>query len=132
MLVQENLYSISFELTPTYLLARVKGKKASLTVAKSYWADIIKEATARKPERLLIWEDFPDALSTQETFELVSELCQYTQFLSLRIAFLDEHISQLDRNKLGGMIASNRGFTCCIFTDLAEAEKWLMQSSKTC
>src|SRR5688572_23623668 len=107
-------YKIRFENHPDYLIARVSGEKVSLEIYRQYWADIVEEVLKVSPKGLLVWEDFAETISTQDTFTLVSELCQLTQFLHLRIAFLDEHIDQLDRNKLGGMIAANRGFTCRI------------------
>ncbi|KAA9345861.1 hypothetical protein [Adhaeribacter soli] len=121
-------YTLTFENKPGYLLAKVSGEADSLEIPRQFWKEITAEVDKRKPMSLLVWEDFQTMVSTQELFTLVSELCEYKQFQGLRVAFVDEHFEQLNRNKLGEMIATNRGFTCWVCARLEEAEQWLQNS----
>ncbi|RYF85731.1 MAG: hypothetical protein EOO03_12845, partial [Chitinophagaceae bacterium] len=100
-------YYLSFEPRPDYLLARVSGTAASLSTSRAYWNDIAREVGSRQAKRLLVWEDFDGMISTQDTFILVNELCRLKSLVTLRLALLDEYLDQLDRNKLGEMIANN-------------------------
>ena len=121
-------YTLTFENKPGYLLAKVSGGTDSLEISRRFWKEIAAEVDKRKPTCLLVWEDFQTMVSTQELFTLVSELFEYKQFQILRVAFVDEHFEQLDRNKLGEMIATNRGFTCRVCSRREEAEQWLQKS----
>lgn len=119
-------YTIHFQERAEYCFAKIEGDLSALETARDYWQEIVNEVTRLEPKRLLIWEETSEPLSTQDTFALVSELSLLTQFLTLRIALLDENKPHLDRNKLGEMIATNRGFTCRVFSDMQDAESWLM------
>jgi hypothetical protein len=121
-------YLLTVEDNPGYLLASVSGEADSLEIPRRFWKGITAEVDKRKPMSLLVWEDFQTMVSTQELFTLVSKRCEYKQFQGLRVAFVDEHFEQLDRNKLGKMIATNRGFTCRVCYRLEEAEQWLQNS----
>ena len=119
-------YDLRFEARPDYCLATVSGELWKLDVTRQYWAEIIAHATSTQPKRLMLHEITEQPLSTQDTFALVTELCEHTQFLPLRIAVLDKNPAHLNRNKLAEMIATNRGFTVRVFSDQELAETWLL------
>jgi len=121
-------YQLRFEQNENYLLAKVTGDEDSLEISRRFWIEITDEVGRVQPKGLLVWEDFRNMISTQELFILVSEVCEFKQFQHLRIAFVDEHFEQFDRNKLGEMIATNRGFTCRVCSRFEEAEEWLLKS----
>ena len=119
-------FTLSYEERPQYLLARVSGSSASLATSREYWNEIARQAARTGAKRLLVWEDFEGMISTQDTFTLVRELCQLKDLISLKLVVVDEHLDQLDRNKLGEMIANNNGLTCRVFANFEEAEHWLL------
>jgi hypothetical protein len=121
-------YDLAFIQKPGYLLAKVTGETDSLEISHQYWIEIITEIEKYQPKKLMVWENFKTDISTLELFTLVKEICNYQQFLHIRIAFVDEHLDQYDRNKLGEMIATNRGFTCRVFSSFEEAESWLLKA----
>jgi hypothetical protein len=120
-------YNLTFEQKPGYLFASVTGDTDSMEISQRYWTEIAAEIEKSQPKKLMVWESFNTNISTQELFTLVSEICKFQQFLHIRVAFVDEHLDQYDRNKLGEMIATNRGFCCRVFTSIHETEHWLLK-----
>lgn len=120
-------YQLIFEQKPGYLFAKVTGDTDSLEISRQFWKEIATEVGRRQPKNLLVWEDFKTMVSTQELFTLVSEICEYQEFHHIRIAFVDEHFEQFNRNKLGEMIATNRGFCCRVCSGFDEAEQWILK-----
>ncbi len=117
-----------FEQKPGYLLAKVTGDADSLEISRQYWAEVLMEVEKRQPKALLVWEDLQTMVSTPEVFILVNELCEYIQYKHIKVAYLDTQLDQLDRNKLGEMVATNRGFCARVCSKFEDAERWLLQN----
>lgn len=122
-------YWITYDDRPNYLLARVQGTTDSLEVSISFWQEIAQEATERQVKRLLVHESFRNNVSAIDILEVgqfLGELAEMLDLRSIKIAFVDERLEQLDRNRLGELVAVNRGLRGKVFADFAEAERWLL------
>jgi len=118
-------YQLNFEERPRFLLARVSGPEDSLEVSISFWKEIAAEALRRHTTYLMVQESFPNNVSTIDMMQVASFLAELG-FANIRIAFVDERRDQLDRNRLGELVAVNRGLRGKVFADEAEAERWLL------
>ena len=46
-------------------------------------------------------------------------------YRDIAIEFVDRHVEQSELNEIGKLVAQNRDFYGCFFTDTAAAEEWL-------
>ncbi len=125
MSVPSAAYELRFEQHPQYLLARVRGAEDSLEISVAYWQRVAAEAIGRGAERLMVIENFPNNASTVDMMSVGRFLAELG-LQNIRIAFVDEHPDQLDRNRVGELVAVNRGLTGKVFADFATAEDWLL------
>ena len=122
----ENL-NICFEDRNGYLYAFLSGKRNGLPDAKRYWKRVIDECNKRGSKRLLVEQYFPIPLSTMDTFSLAEALVQMP-ITKLRIAFVDQDIEQNGMNMFAETVAVNRGGVGKVFTNVADAEAYLLAS----
>jgi hypothetical protein len=118
-------YDLQFEQRPQYLLARVSGPEDSLEVSVAYWQQVAAEAIGRKAQRLMVVENFPNNGETADVMALGRFLAELG-LQNIRIAFVDEQSDHLDRNRVGELVAVNRGLRGKVFADFAEGEQWLL------
>jgi len=72
---------------------------------------------------VLVEEDIPEAVSYSDMYHLASELPE--MYRDIAIEFVDRHVEQSELNEIGKLVAQNRDFYGCFFTDTAAAEEWL-------
>ncbi len=118
-------YDLRFEQHPQYLLARVSGPEDSLEVSVAYWQEVAAEAIRQGVRRLLVVENFPNNGETADLMALGRFLAELG-LQEIRIAFVDEQPDHLDRNRIGELVAVNRGLRGKVFDNFADAERWLL------
>jgi hypothetical protein len=118
-------YRLTFEQRPTYLHAFVEGEDDSYEISRQYWQEIADECKARKFKKVLIVEDIVESGTIAEAYQLCSEFPQMG-YLKIKVAFVDRHAEQNEENQFGELVAVNRGVNVKLFTDIDEAEKWLL------
>ena len=120
-------YRISFDYRPEYLFVYVSGETDTLEISRRYWRQIADECSGSKVKKVLIEEDFPEAISMNEMYQLASEI-PTMGFYGIRMAFVDSHLDQQHLNEFGELVANNRGIFGRIFSNRAAAEKWLLSA----
>ena len=120
-------YRISFDYRTEYLFVHVSGEEDSLEISRRFWREIADECSRSKVKKVLIEEDFPEAISMGEMYQLASEI-PTMGFYGIRMAFVDSHLDQQDLNEFGELVASNRGIYGKIFNNREEAETWLLSA----
>ena len=118
-------YWLTFEDHPRYLLACVWGYRDSLETSIAFWQEIGLEVHARRPTRLLVQESFLNNVSIPEMTEVVTFVAEMG-FRNLKIGFVDEQVEQLSSNRVAQALAISYGLSIKVFTELSEAEKWLL------
>ena len=119
------LYELSFEYRPKYLYAYVTGEEDSYEISKQFWLEIAAECKKSDVKKVLIEEDIIENVSMSDMYRFASEIPQLG-FTGIRVAFVDVQLDQQDLNKFGETVATNRGLLSRVFTNAAEAEKWLL------
>jgi len=119
---------ISFEDRNGYFYAFFSGKRNGLEDAKQYWLRAVEECNKRGYKRLLVEQYFPVPLSRVDTFYLAEALARMP-IRNLRVAFVDRDIDQNDMNLFAETVAVNRGGVGKVFTNLMDAEAYLLASS---
>jgi hypothetical protein len=116
-------YSITFEDRGEYLYALVGGPRLTAEISAAYWREIAHECFERKVIKIMIEKDFAESVSPVE----MVQMGEYLGYLlpSFKIAFLDRHGHQ-SINELGKKIARNRNVKMQLFTNLSDAEQWLL------
>jgi hypothetical protein len=116
---------ISYEDRNGYLYVFFSGKREGLEDARQYWLTAIEECNRRGYRRLLVEQYFPVPLSRMDTFSLAEALAQM-HVRNLKIAFVDRDITQNGMNLFAETVAVNRGGVGKVFTNIADAEKYLL------
>ena len=87
----EKPYSISFELRPDYLYARVSGDSDSYDISNAYWTEISEECAKHNVTKLLVDEDLAKPMeSMSDVYHGASER-SFMGLSSVKIAFVDRH-----------------------------------------
>lgn len=119
----EKAYSIETENRGSYLYAIVGGIKVTPEMAKDYWAEICEECDEIGLDKILVEKNFIETISMDSLVELSPYLTEL--FKGFKIAFVDRYHHD-DISELGKTLARGSGVMMQIFSDVDEAEKWLM------
>jgi len=119
-------FTLTFEHRSGCLYAFVAGPQDSRTISTQFWSAVHRKAVALGASKVLVEEDFPNRLTTMETFD-VAEYVAKLFGGCVKIAHFDRHPSDFDLNKFGETVAVNRGLWTRVFDNLADAEEWLKE-----
>jgi len=118
-------YLIQFEHRDGYLYAFAQGKEDSYEISFGYWTDIATYCRENGFSKVLVEEDFETDTSVIDKYELMSHGHE-VGFTGIKIAFIDRHPEQLKDNQFGETAALNRGLITKVFSNIQEAEEWLL------
>ena len=121
----EEARDIRFEDRNDYLYAFFTGKRDGLADAIRFWRRAIEECNKRNYGKLLIEQDFPKPLSMDDAFCLADAIAKMPVG-KIKIAFADRDYTQNVTNQFAETVAVNRGVFGRVFTNLHEAETWLV------
>ncbi len=121
--LRSNPFQIRFDIRADHLRAFVTGPQDSMEVSRGFWRRIAEECQSRGLHRVLVEEDFPNAISEVELYELVTQA--ENALRRLRIAFVDRRADHAESNLFAETVARNRGLVVKVFTDTETAARWL-------
>ena len=116
---------IKFEHRSGYLYAYAHAEKDSYEISLDFWTEIVRRCKENGFSKVLAEEDFGTDNSTSDMYELVSQGHQIG-LTGLKIAFVDRHLAQMYNNLFGETVAKNRGLIAKVFSNVKEAEEWLL------
>jgi hypothetical protein len=119
-------YTLQFEYREGYLYASVSGEKDSLETSLLFWQEIFDEGEAKNYKKILITENFKNEISTMDMFILGEKLLEMAS-RNTSVAFVDKQLQQMEMNKFTETVIYNRGGRGKAFSDMKEAEKWLLE-----
>jgi hypothetical protein len=119
-------YTLHFEYREGYLYASVSGEKDSLETSLLFWQEIFDEGEAKNYKKILITENFKNEISTMDMFILGEKLLEMAS-RNTSVAFVDKQLQQMEMNKFTETVIYNRGGRGKAFSDMKEAEKWLLE-----
>ena len=122
---ENKLYTVKFEHRQGYLYAYGKAEQDSFEVSLGFWTEIAAYCKANHFSKVLVEEDFETDNEIIDTYEIVSQ-GHKVGFTRIKIAFVDRHNSQMNNNLFGETVARNRGIQGKVFSNIKEAEKWLL------
>jgi len=118
-------YKLTITQKPTYLHATITGENTKDNVVR-YLDELLGECVARGCFRALIEERLEGPrLRTLDVFEIVSLGSRRALGMLTALAYVDMH-AEGDLMHFAETSALNRGVPIMVFSDLAEAEKWLL------
>ena len=118
-------YRIAFDERDDYLSARVFGQTDTVTTSLAYWREIVDECKSRGATRVLVVENFENAVPLTDVFEVAEKLPEITR--GIRVAFVDKRIEDFEDNKFAEDVAVNRGASGKVFPNEADAISWLRE-----
>jgi hypothetical protein len=116
---------IRFENRNNYLYAFFSGKRDTLRDTIKFWQCAIDECNKYAHKKLLIEQDLPNPLSTMNTYQLIEAILKMP-ITHIKVAFIDRDVEQIDTDLFGETVAVNRGGMGRVFTNLSDAEAWLI------
>lgn len=118
-------YTIKFEPRDGYLYVYGYAKQDSFDTSLQFWTEIAAYCKNNKFSKVLVEEDFATDTSITEKYNLVS-YGHKVGLTGIKIAFVDLHPEQLNDNIFSETVACNRGLIGKVFTNVQEAETWLL------
>ncbi len=120
-------FSLYFETRGEYLYVRIEGSGVDYDVHRECWEKIAEEFRRSQQFRLLIEQNSVEQPSMSDTFQLSSDIAEMG-FDDCKFAYVDEKEENRDINEFGEVVALNRGLNCKTFSNMDEAETWLLSS----
>jgi hypothetical protein len=120
-------YKLTIHQKTTYLHAIVTGPNNRENVIR-YLEETLNECRARNCFRVLIEERLEGPrLRTFEVFEIAAAGSSRTLGMRMTIAYVDTR-AEGDLMKFAETVAVNRALCVTVFSNVADAEKWLLDS----
>ena len=122
-------YQLKVEQKPTFLHAIITGQNSKENVLR-YLEEVVQKCEACHCRRVLIEEHLEGPrLKMMDIFNIVVEGSNKSRWKIDVIAYVDLN-NQSDSMKFAETLAVNRGFTVSVFSNVADAEKWLLEKSR--
>jgi len=118
-------YEIRFEHREGYLYVYGQAMRDSFDTSLGFWMDIATYCKENNISRVLVEEDFGTDNSMMDTYEIMIQ-GQKVGFIGVKVAFVDRHPEHMDTNLFAETVAQNRGLIAKVFTNVKDAEKWLL------
>jgi hypothetical protein len=118
-------YIVNYEERSGYLYVYVQGKEDSLDISIAYWLEILEYCNKKNVFKLLVEEDFATDNTVIDNYELISQ-GQQAGVARMKVAFVDRHPEQMKNNLFAETVACNRGIIGKVFSNVKEAEEWLL------
>ena len=119
----EKPYSIEIENRGSYVYAIVGGLKVTSEIALDYWAEINKECEEIGVSKILLEHNFVTMISMEEMLEVIGPVADLLK--GRTFAFVDRY-SHYEIPEAGKKILRAKDVKMQIFSDVEEAEKWLL------
>jgi hypothetical protein len=116
-------YSLETENRGTYLYAIVGGLKVTPAIALGYWQEIISECDELGLSKILLEHNFVEMISMHEMLQVIGPVAD---MLKGRMFAFVERYGHYDIPEAGKAILRGLNVKMQIFTDVEEAEKWLL------
>jgi hypothetical protein len=118
-------YNLTIDQKPTYLHVVVTGENTRENV-EQYLQEVMNECLARGCYRILIEEHLEGPrLDTLDVFEIVTQHSSRSAGIIRAVAYVDPNMAE-ELMRFAETVAVNRGLPVAAFSDVAEAEKWLL------
>lgn len=118
-------YKLTLEEKPFYMFARVTGHVNPGQDSVAYLQTIAEHCVRRACPAILIEKDTPEPFAVWDTFALASRLATVAT-PGIRIAVVNDAPGALAESPLSIMVGQNSGMDVHIFTNTADAERWLL------
>lgn len=122
-------YEISFEKRPAYLYVRVEGRTARPSPAAEYLREITNQCRRNNCRRVIIEKRVPGRLAVWDVFSVATAFPQLGSELT-KIAVVDKHVDRSQRKEFSVMVGRESGLDLHVFTNVSEAEDWVVDDRK--
>lgn len=118
-------YSFTSEAKDGYLHVRVQGDNTQVVVRR-YIQEMNRTSQEEGCPYVLLEENLEGPrLSVGDVFAIITEEGERARGIVKHIAFVDVNSSSLQTMKFAETVAYNRGISIAMFSNVADAEKWL-------
>ncbi len=119
--------SLHFEQRTEYLYVRMEGCGGNYADQKECWEKIAEEFNRSRSFRLLVEQCSEKALEIPDAFQLSSDIAEMG-FEDCKAAYVDSNEENIDVNQFAEVVAVNRGLNCKAFSNIDDAEIWLLSN----
>ena len=119
-------YRITFTEYTEYLYVDLKGDEVSTEIIRDYISDVVAKCEELGKDKILLHRDIPAILSEGEVFHTVRESLE--ALAGKKLALVNPHTSIRTAVDFGMTVGQNRGGNYRSFTNVEDAEAWLLTS----
>jgi hypothetical protein len=117
-------YELTFEQRTGYLYAHVRAVTIDERISEAYQKEIAAKCDELTIQKLMIYRDIPNALSTTSAYFAANRLLKLLP--NIRIAFVNPYESNEKNLQFATTVGSNFGEQHKVFNDGTKAERWLL------
>ncbi len=120
-------FSVHIEHRTEYLYARIEGFGLGYDEHKECWQSIAEEFNRSSHFRLLVEQSSGQSLDMTDAFQLSTDIAEMG-FEDCKSAYVDPNEDNIEVNEFAEVVALNRGFNGKVFTNIDDAETWLLSN----
>jgi hypothetical protein len=117
-------YQLSFEVRPEYLYAELRARSISEEIIRGYVTELVAKSRESGRDRILLYRDIPAIMATYQVFSTVNE--SLNALRGKKLALVNPHASIDEDLEFGLTVGQNRGGNYRRFTNIPDAEAWLL------
>ena len=127
--IADKPYDLRFEERKSYLYVRVEGRAAAPSRAADYLREITNQCRKNDCRRVVIEKRVPGRLAVWDIFSVATGFPSLGSELT-KIAVVDKNIDRSERKEFSVMVGRESGLDLHVFTDVSEAEDWVVSDRK--
>jgi len=109
------------------MYVRIDGSGVDYNEQKECWEKIAEEFNRSSHFRLMVEQRSGQGLDMSDAFQLSTEIAQMG-FEDCKAAYVDPNEKNIEVNEFAEVVAINRGFNGKTFTNIEDAEAWLLSN----
>ena len=118
-------YKITFSERTAYLYAHLEGDTISEEIISGYITEVVEKSNETGLHKILLYRDIPAVLTDGEVFRTVNDSLR--ALTGKKVALVNPHAAIQTIVEFGMTVGQNRGGNYQSFTNVAEAEAWLLK-----
>ena len=126
---EEKPYELKFEERNKYLYVRVEGRRSvEPSLAAEYLREITSQCRRHDCSKVVIEKHVAGRLGVWDIFSVATRFPLMGSQLT-KIAVVDKHLERSQRREFSVMVGRESGLDLHVFTNVADAEHWVLDDS---
>ncbi|MFT3745909.1 MAG: hypothetical protein QM785_16670 [Pyrinomonadaceae bacterium] len=120
----DKLYDLTLEMRPGYVFGRVAAPTTTKEIVFGFLTEAVEFCETHNADRILFVREIPEMLPDAAVFFMAERFAKVLQ--NIKLAVVNPYPSLNDSLKFVETATANRGARARLFSDIVEAEEWLL------